>query len=129
MSSRNGGHINPPLFHDYEDLKQSLGKAAAQQIMRFRIAHLEVLIEVAEADASDSDCREVHSVDVFFDERVFAEAKRKLSIFEADMPEEASTFRIWEGEEARKVRESPVYRVHMTYSSGVNIDRDITCHR
>lgn len=33
--TRNGGHINPPLYHDYEDLKRDLGKAAAQQIIRF----------------------------------------------------------------------------------------------
>lgn len=91
-------------------MKQSIGKAAAQQIIRFRLAHLEVLPEVAEAEANDADCREVDSVDVFFDEAVFAGAKRKLSVFKADMPEEASTFRIWEGEVARKVRGLPVYR-------------------
>lgn len=72
--------------------------------MRFRLAHLEVLPEVAEAEADDADCREVHSVDVFFDDKVFAEAKRKLSVYKADMPQEASTFRIWEGEDARRVR-------------------------
>lgn len=77
--------------------------------MRFRIAHLDVLPEVAEAEADNADCRKVHSVDVFFDETVFAEAKRKLSIYKADMPQEASTFHIWEGEEARKVRGLPVY--------------------
>lgn len=107
LLSRNGGHINPPLFHDYEDLKRSLGKAAAQQIMRFRNAHLGVLLEVAKAEADNADCRPVDSVDVFFDETVFTEAKRKLSVFEAEMPEEANTFRIWEGEDARRVRELP----------------------
>ncbi|KAH0838765.1 hypothetical protein J3R83DRAFT_7140 [Lanmaoa asiatica] len=101
-TGRNGGHINPPLYHDYENLKRSLGKAAAQQVMRFRLAHLEVLPEVAEAEADDADCREVHSVDVFFDTRVFAEAKRKLSVYKTDMPQEASTFHIWEGEDARR---------------------------
>lgn len=85
-------------------MKRSLGKVAAQQVMRFRLAHLEVLPEVAEAEADDADCREVHSVDVFFDDKVFAEAKRKLSVYKADMPQEASTFRIWEGEDARRVR-------------------------
>ena len=89
-------------------MKQSLGKAAAQQIMHFRLAHLEVLPEVAEQEAKDADCREVHSVDVFFDEAVFAGAKQKLSIFEADMPEESSRYRIWEGDVGRKVRGLPV---------------------
>jgi hypothetical protein len=78
--------------------------------MRFRLAHLEVLPEVAKAETIDADCREVDSVDVFFDKAVFAGAKRKLSVFRADMPEEASTFHIWEGEVARKVRGLPAYR-------------------
>lgn len=72
--------------------------------MRFRLAHLDVLPEVAEAEGDDADSREVHSVDVFFHDTVFAEAKRKLSVYKADMPQEASTFRIWEGEDARRVR-------------------------
>ncbi|KAG6369806.1 FAD dependent oxidoreductase-domain-containing protein [Boletus reticuloceps] len=101
-TGRNGGHINPPIYHDYEDLKRSLGKAAAQQIMRFRLAHLDVLLETAKTEADGADCREVESVDVFFDDTVFAEAKRKLSVFEEDMPEEASANRIWEGEDAQK---------------------------
>lgn len=82
----------------------------AQQVMRFRLAHLEVLPQVAEAEADNADCREVHSVDVFFDDAVFAGAKRKLSVYKADMPQEASTFRIWEGEDARRVRGLPVCR-------------------
>lgn len=63
-----------------------------------------MLLEVAETEADDADCRKVHSVEVFFDETLFVEAKRKLSIYKADMPQEASTYRIWEGESARKVR-------------------------
>ncbi|KIK81486.1 hypothetical protein PAXRUDRAFT_754602 [Paxillus rubicundulus Ve08.2h10] len=100
-TGRNGGHINPPLYHDYEDLKQRLGSSSAQQIMRFRLAHLQVLPEVAEAEADNADCREVEAVDVYFDETVFAEAKRKLSIYKADMPQEAKTYHVWEGVEAR----------------------------
>ncbi|KAF8555922.1 DAO-domain-containing protein [Imleria badia] len=101
-TGRNGGHINPPLYHDYEDLKRSLGKAAARQIIRFRLAHLDILLEIAEAEANDADCREVQSVDVYFDDTTFVEAKRKLGIFKTDMPEEASPFRIWEGQDARE---------------------------
>ncbi|KAF9235862.1 FAD dependent oxidoreductase-domain-containing protein [Melanogaster broomeanus] len=100
-TGRNGGHINPPLYHDYADLKQSLGLRRAQQIMRFRLAHLEVLSAVAEEEPDSADCREVETVDVHFHETAFVEAKRKLSIYKEDMPHEASTYRVWEGEEAR----------------------------
>ncbi|KAF9221301.1 DAO-domain-containing protein [Gyrodon lividus] len=100
-TGRNGGHINPPLYHDYDDLKRSLGAPTAQQIMHFRLAHLEVLPEVAQAEADGADCREVEAVDVYFDETVFAEARRKLNIYKADMTQEAKTYRVWEGAEAR----------------------------
>ncbi|KIJ60575.1 hypothetical protein HYDPIDRAFT_46094, partial [Hydnomerulius pinastri MD-312] len=101
-TGRNGGHINPPLYHDYEDLKQSIGTRAAQQIMRFRLAHLEVLAKVADAEADSADCREVQAVDVFFDGVVFAEAKRKLSVYKADLPQEAKAYEVWEGANAQK---------------------------
>lgn len=93
--------------------------------MRFRLAHLDVLFKVAEAEADNAECRKVHSVDVFFDETVFAEAKRKLGIFKADMPDESSPFRIWGGEEARKVRG---LRVNLPVLRGV-IARDTTSRR
>ena len=73
--------------------------------MCFRRAHLDLLLGIAEAESDDANCREVQSVDVFFDESVFAEAKRKLSVYEADMLDEAGTFHVWEGERARKVCE------------------------
>lgn len=73
--------------------------------MRFRLAHLQVLPEVAEAEADNADCREVEAVDVYFDETVFAEARRKLSIYKADMPQEAKAHYVWEGVEARNVSE------------------------
>lgn len=54
----------------------------------------------------------MQTVDVFFDEAVFAEAKRKLNIYKADMPQEAAPYHVWEGEDARRVRGSLVAR-HM----------------
>ncbi|KAG9310367.1 hypothetical protein JVU11DRAFT_9500 [Chiua virens] len=111
-TGRNGGHINPALYHDYELLKREFGKTTAQQIIRFRLAHFDVLSEVAAEEAKDADCREVQTVDVFFDELVFAEAKRKLAVYKADMPQEATPYCVWEGDEARVVRGLGYDRVH-----------------
>ncbi|KAI5992876.1 FAD dependent oxidoreductase, partial [Pisolithus albus] len=85
---RNGGHINPPLYHDYEELKNTLGLRAAQHIIRFRLAHLEIQQRVGETDAPDADCRTVEAVDVYYDEETFEEAKRLLKVYKRDMPVE-----------------------------------------
>ncbi|KAI6043780.1 hypothetical protein EDC04DRAFT_2646948 [Pisolithus marmoratus] len=77
-TGRNGGHINPPLYHDYEKLKNTLGLRSAQHIIRFRLAHLEIQQHVGQTDAPDADCREVEAVDVYYDEETFEEAKRLL---------------------------------------------------
>jgi len=40
---RNGGHISPPLYHDYLSLKRDHGQAVAQKMIKFRLAHLQEL--------------------------------------------------------------------------------------
>ncbi|KAK0189235.1 FAD dependent oxidoreductase [Armillaria mellea] len=49
-TARNGGHITPPLYHDYLDLKKKHGAEAAKQIIQFRLSHLDELIGVAEEE-------------------------------------------------------------------------------
>lgn len=102
---RNGGHINPPLYHDYEELKNTLGLRAAQHIIRFRLAHLEIQQRVGETDAPDADCRTVEAVDVYYDEETFEEAKRLLKVYKRDMPVEGQQYECVVGEAARKVSE------------------------
>ncbi|KAK0456960.1 hypothetical protein EV421DRAFT_1755804, partial [Armillaria borealis] len=38
-TARNGGHITPPLYHHYLDLKKH-GAEVAQHIIQFRLSHL-----------------------------------------------------------------------------------------
>ncbi|PBK89194.1 hypothetical protein ARMGADRAFT_1083740 [Armillaria gallica] len=42
-TARNGGHITPPLYHDYLDLKKKHGAEAAKQIIHLRLSHLDEL--------------------------------------------------------------------------------------
>ncbi|KAL4071211.1 FAD dependent oxidoreductase-domain-containing protein [Scleroderma yunnanense] len=100
-SGRNGGHINPGLYDDYEDLRNRFGVRAARNMIHFRLAHLEILRSVGELEAPDADCREVEAVDVYYDEETFSEAKRLLKVYKAEMPEEAEPYECTEGEEAR----------------------------
>ncbi|KAI0271727.1 FAD dependent oxidoreductase [Gloeopeniophorella convolvens] len=101
-TGRNGGHVNPPLFHDYKDLKAEFGLDAAKRIIRFRLAHLPALREaVEEADALEhSQLRDIEKLDVYFDQKVFDEQKQALEQWRADMPEEAAGSYVVEGKEA-----------------------------
>ncbi|KAK0245304.1 FAD dependent oxidoreductase-domain-containing protein [Armillaria nabsnona] len=90
-TARNGGHITPPLYHDYLDLKKKHGAEAAKQIIQFRLSHLDELISVAEEEGltEESQCRKVDTYDVYFDKAVFEGAKEKLGRYLEELPSEA----------------------------------------
>ncbi|TFK38630.1 FAD dependent oxidoreductase-domain-containing protein [Crucibulum laeve] len=97
-TGRNGGHITPVLYQDYLLLKEKHGKAMAQKIIRFRLAHLPELLHVAEEEGLlvDSQCREVDAFDVFQDQGFYKEAKRKLQEYCAELPSESESYKIHE---------------------------------
>lgn len=102
---RNGGHLNPPLHHDYVQLKSDFGIESAKRIIRFRLAHLSALREaVEEIGALDhSQIRDVENLDVYFDHDTFKKEVQALEVWRKDMPEEAADCRVIEGSEAAKV--------------------------
>jgi len=51
---RNGGHIDPPLFHDYLWLKSDFGVESAKRIIRFRRAHHSALRQAVEEIGADT---------------------------------------------------------------------------
>ncbi|KAG5634488.1 hypothetical protein H0H81_001775 [Sphagnurus paluster] len=103
-TGRNGGHITPPTYPIYGELKAKYGQTVAQQIMRFRLAHVAQLREAAAAEGllADSQCREVETFDVFHDARLYAESKARLAVYHADLPVEVARYKIHEGELAIK---------------------------
>ncbi|KAF9236693.1 FAD dependent oxidoreductase [Melanogaster broomeanus] len=70
-TGRNGGHISPPLYHDYTTLREDHGD--------FRLAHLRELRRAAEEEGilEESQWREVETVDVFYNQEQFEKAKVK----------------------------------------------------
>lgn len=104
-SNRNGGHISPPLYLDYADLKETHGEAAAKDIIRFRLSHLTALAEVVESDDPErySQHRWTETLDVFYDEEGWTEAKKRLSIYQHEMQAEGKVFEAFEAEDARDV--------------------------
>ena len=124
---RNGGHISPPLFHDYVRLKSEFGVDSAKRIIHFRLAHLSALREaVKDIDALDhSQIRDVEMLDVYFNQDKFKEEVKALDIWRNDMPEEAADTRVVEGREAAKVTIRPsspglLSRFYGTTLKGVN---------
>ncbi|THH06507.1 hypothetical protein EW146_g9590 [Bondarzewia mesenterica] len=103
-TGRNGGHINPPLFHDFSELKSRYGLDTARRIIRFRLAHLPELIRVAEEEGArtESQIREVESLDVYYRTDTFEEGVKALNAWKEDMPEESREVYALEGEEARQ---------------------------
>ncbi|KAJ7247630.1 FAD dependent oxidoreductase [Mycena haematopus] len=103
-TGRNGGHITPPLFHDYFALKKDLGAEMAKSIIQFRLAHLAELLRVAEEDGilADSQCREVETFDVFFEQETFDSAVQSLNMYLDEMPEQRRMWRIVDAEECAK---------------------------
>jgi len=102
---RNGGHIDPPLFHDYLWLKSDFGVESAKRIIRFRRAHHSALRQaVEEIGAVDhSQIRDTEMLDIYFDRDTFDKEVKALEAWRKDMPEEAKECRVVEGSEAVKV--------------------------
>ncbi|KAF8999557.1 FAD dependent oxidoreductase [Hymenopellis radicata] len=101
-TARNGGHITPQLYHDYQALEKDVGVETAKRIVRFRRAHLQALSRVAEEEGllEYSQCREVDTYDAFFELSVFERMKLKLEYFLKAMPEENGLWEVLEGPEA-----------------------------
>jgi len=102
---RNGGHINPPLFHDYLELKSEFGVESAKRIIRFRRAHHSALREAVEdiGALDHSQIRDVERLDVHFEHGLFERQVKRLEAWRKDMPEESEGCRVIEGNEAAKV--------------------------
>lgn len=103
---RNGGHIFPATYHDYEDLKKRVGEDMAKKMMRFRKAHLDEILAIAaeEGITEYTQCRAVEGVDVYFDKPTFEEAQRKLQVYQRDMGDHAGSYTCYEGLDAQEVR-------------------------
>ncbi|SJL03054.1 uncharacterized protein ARMOST_06399 [Armillaria ostoyae] len=82
-----GMEITPPLYHDYLDLKKKHGPEAANQVIQFRLLHLDELSSVAEEKGltEESQCRKY---DVFFGKDMSDGAKEKLGRYLEELPSE-----------------------------------------
>ncbi|KAH9836686.1 FAD dependent oxidoreductase [Rhodofomes roseus] len=101
-TGRNGGHINPPLYHDYSELQENFGEDAAKRMIRFRLAHRGEMQRIAETEdiVKQSQVRETEHLDVYTCPETYAEAKENLRKWKSAMPDESSTFGCMDTKEA-----------------------------
>lgn len=97
--------MNPPLYHDYNELAEKYGVHVAKVMIAFRRAHLSEVRRIAEEEdiLKESQCRETEHLDVFTCPKAFAAAKENLAKWRAAMPVESSSFVCYEREEAIQV--------------------------
>ncbi|KAJ7751918.1 nucleotide-binding domain-containing protein [Mycena maculata] len=103
-TGRNGGHVSPNTYQDYSLLERKYGTSAAQAIIRFRLAHLPALLEVAEEEGllEDSQARTVEQFDVYLQDPVFREAREALRVYVDALPEQREKHTTQEDEAAFK---------------------------
>ena len=83
------------------ELRDTLGLAAATQIIQFRLAHISALINVATEEALLADCqaRDVEEYNVYANKQLFESAKDLLEKYLKDVPEEGKRYEIYETRE------------------------------
>ncbi|KAJ7658003.1 nucleotide-binding domain-containing protein [Mycena olivaceomarginata] len=88
-TGRNGGHISPNTYQDYSEVAAKYGPSAAQAIMRFRLAHLPALLEVATEEGllRESQARRVDQFDAYLQDKVYQRAKNELEGYLTACPE------------------------------------------
>ncbi|KAK7998449.1 ADP-ribosylation factor GTPase-activating protein GCS1 [Apiospora arundinis] len=110
-TGRNGGHIRPSTYEDYEVNKQFTTKEEAAKIAKLRVHHVDALIRAAnklpEAARKASSVREVDSLDVFFEEDKWARALEQYETLKKEIPEIAAEFGRLDREEARRISLMP----------------------
>ncbi|PNY29988.1 Uncharacterized protein TCAP_00101 [Tolypocladium capitatum] len=97
-TGRNGGHIKCAPHDEFARLKRALGPERARRIVRFQLEHLPALLEVGRA-IPQGEAREVETVDLFLDDKVFGVARRSVEEMREWMPEVEVT--VLNGDEAR----------------------------
>jgi len=102
-TGRNGGHCKEDPYVDYDELKTLHGKDVAGKILRFRLAQLDALFDVAGKLApnviTESMLRRVEGVDLYFDRNAFETIKIKREEWLKDFPKERDRWLVWEGED------------------------------
>lgn len=126
-TGRNGGHIKESPYQEWARLARRLGPATAAEVVRFRMAHLRLLLDLAEREglARPTETRAVETVDVFCEAAAWEDAQQQLRNWLDVFPDQKDLWVVWKGDALRTVALSVVsflFRLssflipHSTYS-------------
>ncbi|EKM59345.1 uncharacterized protein PHACADRAFT_249776 [Phanerochaete carnosa HHB-10118-sp] len=103
-TGRNGGHINPPLWNDWKNLKARYGEKDARKLNSFRLAHVRELQAIASREdiLKESQVRVTEHLEVFFTQDDFTEEREALEEWKEDGPEVAQEYVAYAGTEAQE---------------------------
>lgn len=103
-TGRNGGHILETA-DEYAELADAFGEEAARKNMRFRLAHLREMLDVAEdLDLTEEvQARRVRFLSAFFGKEPWNDALERLRRFKNGMPEESAEWTVYEKESIPEV--------------------------
>lgn len=106
-TGRNGGHIRPSSYAEYDSAKRGVSKEEAAKITRLRSAHVNALISAAneldDEGREASEARVVDSIDAFFDQVEYQEAVKQLDVLKKEVPDLGAEFTVFDQQEARNV--------------------------
>lgn len=105
-TGRNGGHCKVVPHEELAKLTPRFGAERAAALVRFQMRHLECLREICElvdqeGGGTETEFREVETVDLYIEKDVFDDAKGKVEAMRAVMPE--VDVKVWAADSARKV--------------------------
>jgi hypothetical protein len=104
-TGRNGGHIKCTPYEAFCQSKERFGAERARALVDFQVSHLPILVDMAKQENWDqAEARELESLDVFYDEEVWAEHQQMVEEFRQGMPEEAKGILVWDRDTAREVK-------------------------
>ena len=124
-TGRNGGHILE-TGEALAPLADSIGIEAAKKILKFRLAHLNEMLNIADQWGLTDECqaRRVQFLGVYFDEKPWKEALDRFWRFKEAMPVESATWLAFSGDEIPKVWYIPHSMLHKYYSILTDVPRN-----
>lgn len=104
-TGRNGGHILETA-DEYSEFADAFGVDAARKLIRFRLAHLQEMLAVAEelGITTETQARKVQFLSVYFGDEPWKAALERMNRFKEGMPEESAEWTSYEGDSIPRVR-------------------------
>jgi hypothetical protein len=101
-TGRNGGHIKCSAYIEYSSLKSRFGERA-KAILQFQLRHMPLLLGLIAELGIEAEAREVETVDIFTDEKMWNDAKGMIDLLRVDVPDAARDIVVHEGMEGCEV--------------------------